>query len=459
MFPPATERESFLKNCERRFTPSNEILPDDERNKVLNLITESQRALDSLDDEIYTIQAALHTLLGRRETEASHLERLRTGVAPHKKIPPEIFSLIFAHTISDKPAHMILWKRWDSPWNITQVCSRWRAIALSEAKLWKTMGLKVPQISSPETLFSHTRTPIQSHQSMECLHVGIPSMSLDLDLIFTLLSHCNNLREVYFSSESIAAVWISDQESLDTIPWSHLTSLMIPLISMLTPTFVGILHRCVNLVTLQATIQQNFLTEPMRAVEAAHLRSLELQTVVAEPINGVFPFLTLPSLETLSLNGDTLSLREALSFETMAHLINRSRCSVKHLVLQGFPFPSESIELCLPLMPDLVSLDTSIWEPISDPTLDLMRRENLVPNLETFSAGITSFQACRALLQERYNGMLAAKNRRMCKVHVVMSLREYQNERESIARFVEQHEDEGRRIVITWKGSGVRYEA
>lgn len=138
----------------------------------------------------------------------------------------------------------------------------------------------------------------------------------------------------------------------------------------------------------------------------------------------------------------------------MAGLITRSGCSITHLVIPTFPVP-ESIELCVNLMPELVSFSSDFSEPIAGPTLDRMRWEDLVPKLESFSAGIASFDAFRALLKARYKGLPSIRNRKMRDVNVRVSRREVESRREEIMEFVEEHQDEGRTVIVQREESDV----
>lgn len=461
MFLPTTERESFLKNYESTFNPSNSILPEDEQEVVQGLISESQRTLDSLDDEISAIQTTLRALLSRREQEALRTERLRTGVAPHKKIPLEVLSLIFIHTISDRPAH-IRYMRRDCPWNIGQVCSRWRATTLSEARLWNTMIFKIPEIGS---VFQGSHDiihrpviiqPHRFHEFIEHLHIESHHNSVDLGSLLTPFSHSRNLKEVLFSAEMHSRFWIYDLGLLDRFPWAQLTSLMLLHGETSLATFTEILRRSVNLAVVNITLELKVIpwaTIPM--LKMRHLRVLEVHGVTPHSIDLFLSFLVLPSLKTLCFYGQPPLFRHRFSFQGMAGLITRSGCSLTHVVIQTLPVPSESIELCLPLMPELVTFSTDFSEPIAGPTLDRMRWEDLVPKLESFSAGIASFDAFRALLKARYKGLPSIRNRKMRDVNVRVSRREFESRREEIMEFVEEHQDGGRTVIVQREESDV----
>lgn len=397
-------------------------------------------------------------LLDRRAKEAMRIERLRSGIACHKKIPPEVLSFIFIYTVSDRPAH-ILWNRQECPWNIIQVCSRWRALALSDARLWKTMILKVPNVAYQD-VFTPTPPsfikPHQSHQSMEHLYIKIPCMSFALESILSPFSRCENLKGVRFSADYPSMLFVHDKSFLTRFPWARLTILAFINCEFHPSDVAELVRQTVNLVTLQVMIEwEPAHNAPIPAVEMDRLRSLELNGY-SQAIETVINFLTLPSLETLALIGRPPLFPREHSFQETTHLINRSRCSIKHLVVRSLPSVEGGIELCLPLVPELLSLEfSSSYRRISSDTLNRMRQEELVPNLETFSGNIASLDAFCALLQARYEGVPPRKNRRMRNISIEVETSEYERRKEEIVAFVEHNRNEGRKFEL-WR-EGFRY--
>ncbi|KAJ7123456.1 hypothetical protein C8R44DRAFT_620673, partial [Mycena epipterygia] len=92
-----------------------------------------------LDDrkELAELKAQIADLVSRQKQLEEHLAHHERIVFSINRFPPEILSLIFLFTL---PSHEdilgedIPWLA--GPWLVSQVCSRWRDVALSFPSLW-----------------------------------------------------------------------------------------------------------------------------------------------------------------------------------------------------------------------------------------------------------------------------------------------------------------------------------
>ncbi|KAJ7763664.1 hypothetical protein DFH07DRAFT_1059307 [Mycena maculata] len=71
-------------------------------------------------------------LLEERNALDLEVRKHAGAISPLRRMPPELLSLIFEYTLAYSSAEV---------WNITAVCSGWRAIALSQPSLWSTVVL------------------------------------------------------------------------------------------------------------------------------------------------------------------------------------------------------------------------------------------------------------------------------------------------------------------------------
>lgn len=129
---------------------ANVVLSDADQDILRALLLEVWKGLDGLDAEILAIEAALDVLRRRRTKEAERIQKLQVGMTPHKRLPPELLAAIFVHCMEFCYAVDVVprFRHGNlTPWPLTQVCSRWREIALAEPRLWK--HIQFPRLDMP----------------------------------------------------------------------------------------------------------------------------------------------------------------------------------------------------------------------------------------------------------------------------------------------------------------------
>lgn len=445
MFPQNIHDKSFLEEFERNFHPSNEILPDDDQKTIRSLLSESRSTLDSIDDEIRAVKESLQALIDRRAKEVARMERLHNGIALYKAIPPEVLSSIFIHALDGNPT-AVTWKSNNCPWNLIQVCSRWRTVGLCDDRLWKTVVF----FATTFPIFSAHDSPItiQSRNSiLETLIVKIYHFSMDLGFILAQFSQCQKLRNIEIEAPAGVALHLSDMHS-NIFPWAQITSLRFdPLTGIDPATILEILHRCVHLITVEFTFSGMIHSEDFRHVKMTHLRSLRINARYHHQVGQFLQFLTLPLLEKFTLHGESNKPFDGpRALEGLVQLIKRSCCSITYFVLQDVQFVPGDIELALVSMPELKLFDIGgARERISDSTLNRMKDEALVQNLEVFCARVTSFHACREMVESRFS---ARENKRMSVVVIFVDPGDYERDLEEHEQFITQHQVGGRMILV-----------
>lgn len=120
---------------------SNDVLPDRAQIIVCELLLEAQEDLASMNEDISRLLEIPESLMQRLRSSVERVERLSVGIAPHKKLPPEILAIIFIESLHDErvivPPNVRM-----APWNLGQVCLRWRAISRAEPLLWRLVMVK-----------------------------------------------------------------------------------------------------------------------------------------------------------------------------------------------------------------------------------------------------------------------------------------------------------------------------
>ncbi|KAJ7036626.1 hypothetical protein C8F04DRAFT_474856 [Mycena alexandri] len=132
---------------------SNEAPLDAELDMVTSVVSETETHLASLDDVILKTKARLACLedeigsvrerLGQLEDRcallSSYREQNQAIRSPLRRIPPEILAEIFLWTLP--PPGRRGFGTTESPWILTHVSRRWRAVAISSPALWSALSI------------------------------------------------------------------------------------------------------------------------------------------------------------------------------------------------------------------------------------------------------------------------------------------------------------------------------
>ncbi|KAF8339395.1 hypothetical protein F5887DRAFT_981224 [Amanita rubescens] len=119
---------------------------EEENTDIRRLIAEHQTTVDVLDVELERLTRINAELLEKRSNHFNLIQRGKFALAPHSKLPLEIVREIILHA-SCRITIPFKLKRSDTPKNnckimptqviLSQVCSAWRKIALSNPQLWR----------------------------------------------------------------------------------------------------------------------------------------------------------------------------------------------------------------------------------------------------------------------------------------------------------------------------------
>ncbi|KAG5639998.1 hypothetical protein DXG03_001868, partial [Asterophora parasitica] len=117
------------------------------RNELLlsrHELESSKALLDDYEAALVELDREIAPLFLRRARPEERLDTFRVAVAPHKRIPVELLSKIFAGCESDPlysgNRRIPLNTRY--PWVLGQVCSLWRSVSRNDPGLWRNIIMK-----------------------------------------------------------------------------------------------------------------------------------------------------------------------------------------------------------------------------------------------------------------------------------------------------------------------------
>ncbi|KAF8211014.1 hypothetical protein K438DRAFT_1569429, partial [Mycena galopus ATCC 62051] len=122
---------------------SNEPPDDSEVPLVHSAISKIDARLARIDDEISAFQQKLGQLKDARASLFSHRTWNNAILSPLRRMPPEVLGEIFMWTLPSIGDALGMGKfdMTRSPWLLTQISSRWRAVALSTPSLWSRIAV------------------------------------------------------------------------------------------------------------------------------------------------------------------------------------------------------------------------------------------------------------------------------------------------------------------------------
>ncbi|KAG6918990.1 hypothetical protein DXG01_010229 [Tephrocybe rancida] len=343
-----------------------------------------------------TISAERIALEADMDRVRSRIQRLTIAIAPHKKVPVQVLCRIF------RDASCMAWTRSGDfnsfspksnygPWNLRQICSRWRKAALFEP-FWCCLALlpktdvdrsrvrfwaqNIAQLSHPLSLnlqnikgeeIVHDELILPYHKQISDLKINITKMFLGLPPnFFPSLKRLTVFPGRWLGQYDmfVESACFSGMNSLrtltihvnvpypittvpSTIPWSQLTDLTLrPYFKQFTqtqhlittPFALTLLQRCPNLKRCKLKLIMRAVDKPTTPIHHPTLRCLSLtEKLDASPDAqqqqemSLLAHLVAPSLVTLKSE----FLSQGYPVDLIGSFITRSGCVLRSLFIES----------------------------------------------------------------------------------------------------------------------------
>ncbi|KAJ7807942.1 hypothetical protein B0H13DRAFT_1928737 [Mycena leptocephala] len=312
-----------------------------------------------LESQILGLERSLTTL--RKERDLSQT-RLDSYTYPVSNLPNEIVAEIFTvHFLPPYPLRPPFRGRL-SPNVLTQICRKWREIALACPALWRAIPLPSSDCDSPQFLEMSERWLSKS---------GCGPLSIEIDGIFSpspellaipyrvrweylrlcyahhrpplgtlegpmpllrrleLIGHWGGSLITGDEAPLLRTVIIRDESDLSSMvmPWVQLTSLTIELVFI--HECAPILRQASNLISCAlGVIGESRVDGELPDIRLLFLRTLLISNPHGEPITGLVEALVVPRLRTLQMPKQFLGEEP---IEALASFISKSACTLKLL--------------------------------------------------------------------------------------------------------------------------------
>ncbi|KAJ7579765.1 hypothetical protein C8J56DRAFT_1169615 [Mycena floridula] len=158
-------------------------------------------------------KAYMNQLERHEEMLMEKLNALKALDAPVRRVPPEIWGLIFSFAVSCEPTHLSLAWIVTPTVHLSHVCSHWRSLVLSDQSLWSNIAIVFGEEPSPEEegkvhTHEHMDTAVQVYLERSGAHplnVSIEHCAMDPNLdhsLHLILEQSHRWRSLTLSVES-----------------------------------------------------------------------------------------------------------------------------------------------------------------------------------------------------------------------------------------------------------------
>ncbi|KAG5638043.1 hypothetical protein H0H81_002163 [Sphagnurus paluster] len=436
---------------------SNEILLSNEQTSLarqllaqtelnLHLISQVSHRLDYEPEFLHTLQTAraalqsetnsgpatitrddVRQILQRKRGRAhARARRLRTALAPLKRLPPEILGLIFLFAYGDSdiaipPAPPTSGGALNDAWALLDVCTLWRAVALAERRLWAKIVVRID--SQFDTNFnSYDLISVDEHSSYDNRLTQISA--LQRSILLTLQSIVfprNPTLSVKFEFTATHDAlrhqvnFIMHDVLLACLPHTKILQLSFP-ISQIVSSFQRLSAPASAFAALQ-TLELRF-DEPFFLYGSGSLDSSPAYTPIhfshllhlsfAGPETYILDSLLTPSLVSFYISSDANPHLFTFPTTRLYSLIVRSMCNLVHLEYGGEnraidPVDPPEMDALLRVLPALRTLRVS-HVILKTPTLNIIARGEVLPLLEVLECGVDAPSTFVLLVQQRVAG-------------------------------------------------------
>ncbi|KAJ7906142.1 hypothetical protein B0H13DRAFT_2507134 [Mycena leptocephala] len=196
-----------------RLLNSNEPPEDPELGFIRSVVADADARLMRLDEDLAQLRDRVRQLEEERAALSSFHTRNNAILSPLRKLPPEVLGEIFSWTLPFKTTKMF--RATDSPWVLTHISHRWRAVAVLDSSLWSLLRIHYSSATNPK-------------------------LSYPLCMVKTQVARAKTLKIHFYGSEALdplPQIEVFDYLAVHASRWEELalglTSPLVPLLASL----------------------------------------------------------------------------------------------------------------------------------------------------------------------------------------------------------------------------------
>ncbi|KAJ7661083.1 hypothetical protein B0H17DRAFT_329751 [Mycena rosella] len=359
---------------------------------MIDALAADRVRIADLESQILDLERSLATL--RKERNLAQ-KRLDSYTYPVSNMPNEIVAEIFIHFLPPYPLRPPF-RGPLSPTVLTQICRKWREIALACPTLWRAISLpssydspqvlemseqwlsksgcgplsiKIDGIFSPSPeLLAITYRARWEYLKLRHAHHPSPLGTLEgpMPLLrhLELFGHWGGSLITGDEAPLLRTVIIRDESHLSSMvmPWVQLTSLTVELV--FTHECASILQQASHLISCAlGIIGESPVDDELPDIHLPFLRTLLISNPHREPITGFVDTLVVPRLRTLQMSEQFLG---GEPIEALASFISKSGCTLQLLrITSEYPRVND-LRLYRSAFPSIKKIEFKKEKPLKD---------------------------------------------------------------------------------------------
>jgi len=131
---------------------TNTVPDDNDIHRVRGVCAEYSQDLDRMNAQIERLQASIDAITLKRDALQSRLSSLQSITSPLRMLPPEVLQTVFINCLEPFP---IISAR-EAPLLLTQICNKWRSIAIDTPALWTSVHIALVGAKDPFESYDST---------------------------------------------------------------------------------------------------------------------------------------------------------------------------------------------------------------------------------------------------------------------------------------------------------------
>ncbi|KAJ7483492.1 hypothetical protein FB451DRAFT_1364403 [Mycena latifolia] len=174
---------------------TNEAPEGAELTFIREVVSKTDAKLADVKKEISRLQNRIQQLQDERASLAIYRAQNTAVLSPLRRMPPEVLGEIFSWTLPSIDEGSRKFHKSHSPWVLTQVCNRWRAVAVSTPSLWSRVVINCFEELNP---LSMVKTQIERAHRLQIhfyAHEKKPSRP-QIDMFQLLADHSAQWEEL-----------------------------------------------------------------------------------------------------------------------------------------------------------------------------------------------------------------------------------------------------------------------
>ncbi|KAK7449809.1 hypothetical protein VKT23_013285 [Stygiomarasmius scandens] len=136
---------------------TNAVPDENDIHRIRQICADHTQDLNRMNAQIQRLQESLEAITLKRDALLAKLSSLQSITSPLRTFPPEVLQSIFTHCLES----FAILSAYEAPVLLTQICSKWRSIAIDTPALWASFHIALIGARDPFESYDSTCSAIR----------------------------------------------------------------------------------------------------------------------------------------------------------------------------------------------------------------------------------------------------------------------------------------------------------